>query len=90
LDLRSIAIFNNIEIIPVSALSTLCKKLGLNHQVVLKFETIYTIDCNSEKNLFLNNEDVSGSDEDNDKISKSINCNKCNKCIHCAFLVVRK
>jgi hypothetical protein len=83
LDPRSFAIFNNIEIMPVSALSTLSKMSELNHQVILielkQFSSQYenfmpqipkTTDCDSEKKLLLNNEDVSGSDEDNDEISK--------------------
>lgn len=100
LDLRSFAVFNNIELLPVSALSTLCKISGLNHEVILtelkqfssQYENFipqiskYTTDCDSENKL--KNEDAS--DEDNDEISKSVNCNKCNKCIHCAFLIVRE
>jgi hypothetical protein len=103
LDPRTFAVFNNIEIMPISALSNLCKISGLNDQVILtklkqfssKYVNFipqipkYTTDYDSEKKLFLNNKDVSGSDEDNDEIPKSINCNKCNKCIHCAFLIVR-
>ncbi|CAI6343206.1 unnamed protein product [Macrosiphum euphorbiae] len=102
LDPRSFAVFNYTELLPVSALSTICKISGLNHQVILtelkqfssQYEHFipqipkYTTDCDSEDKLLLRNEDVS--DEDNDEISKSVNCNKCNKCIHCAFLIVRE
>ncbi|XP_050061585.1 zinc finger MYM-type protein 6-like [Aphis gossypii] len=100
LDPRSFAVFNNIELLPVSALSTLSKISGLNHEIILtelkqfsnQYENFlipkYTTDCDSENKLLLRNEDAS--DEDNDEISKSVNCNKCNKCIHCAFLIVRE
>jgi hypothetical protein len=104
LDPRNVAVFNNIKIMPISTLSALCKMSGLNHQVILielkQFSSQYknfipqipkyTTDCDTEKKLFLNNKDVSGSDEDNDEISKSINCIKCNNHIHCAFSVVRE
>ncbi|CAI6352791.1 unnamed protein product [Macrosiphum euphorbiae] len=99
LDPRSFTVFNNIKVLPELTLSTLCKMSGLNQEVIVeelkqfssqyenfipqisKYVTIAT-GCESEKKF--------SSDEDNDEISKTINCNKCNKCIHCAFLIVRE
>jgi hypothetical protein len=66
LDPKSFAVFNNIKIMPISALSTLCKMSGLNHQVILtelkqftnQYENFisqipnYTTDYDSEKNYF--------------------------------------
>ncbi|XP_050064310.1 uncharacterized protein LOC126553187 [Aphis gossypii] len=82
LDPRSFAVINNIELLHVSALSTLSKISGLNHEIILtelkqfsnQYENFipqipkYTTDCDSENKLLLRNEDAS--DEDNDEISK--------------------